>query len=253
MSHLERGLPGRGLENPPTGFTQQAMGEQTEMRYEIKLVAQTRYGARALAWVNMHPEGFYVAYPPRIVNTLYLDTPAAGSLRANLFGLSERTKLRYRWYGDDLCHVQGQMEIKHKANQLGWKEIQPISAMFDLTRVPWREMIGSLRQEAVGSFGVWLATHAQPMLITSYLRHYFASADGQLRLTVDQDLRMYEQILHVKPNLTCAAPPQDALVIEIKAGIAQARRISDLLTTCSIPVRRHSKYVTGVQGALSFR
>jgi hypothetical protein len=252
MWHLKRGLPGHGLDDLPIGF-RQAMSEHTEIRYEIKLVAGVTYGPQALAWVNMHPEGFHTTYPPRLVNTVYLDTPGAGCLRENLFGLSERTKLRYRWYGDDLYHVQGHLELKHKANQLGWKEIQPLSAMFDLTRVSWREMIRSVRQEAVGSFGVWLATHTQPMLITSYLRHYFESADGQVRLTFDQDLHMYEQILHVRPNLTCAAPPRNALVIEIKAGVAQGRRISDLLTACPMPVRRNSKYVTGVQDALSFR
>ena len=58
------------------------------------------------------------------VNSLYFDTYEVGCLTDNLFGVSDRTKLRFRWYGDDFRRVRGHLELKGKSNQLGWKEGQ---------------------------------------------------------------------------------------------------------------------------------
>jgi hypothetical protein len=53
------------------------------LRYELKLVCEAPYLAQARSWLRLHPEGFRVAFPPRMVNSLYLDTPHLNSFNAN--------------------------------------------------------------------------------------------------------------------------------------------------------------------------
>ena len=71
-----------------------------ELRYELKLVCGGHHLAQARSWIRLHRAGLVTAYPPRRVNSLYLDTPGLGGLRDNLDGLAQRTKVRWRWYGE---------------------------------------------------------------------------------------------------------------------------------------------------------
>ena len=40
------------------------------------------------------------AFPDRIVNNVYFDTPDLAAFEANLWGAPERRKCRLRWYGE---------------------------------------------------------------------------------------------------------------------------------------------------------
>jgi hypothetical protein len=46
----------------------------SSLRYEFKLAGRGYSPAQARSWIMLHPEGFRVAYPSRVVNNLYLDT-----------------------------------------------------------------------------------------------------------------------------------------------------------------------------------
>ena len=92
------------------------------LRYELKLVCEPHRLAQARSWIRLHPARFVVAYPPRRVNSLYLDTPDLSSLGENLAGVSDRQKLRLRWYGDSVRAIEPLLELKQKRNLLGRKK-----------------------------------------------------------------------------------------------------------------------------------
>jgi hypothetical protein len=221
-------------------------------RYELKMVCTEMYLPDVRAWVRIHPALFFERYPPRRVNSLYFDTLEGDCISANLLGLSERQKLRLRWYGEDCTSVQGVLELKCKEGQIGWKEHSPLKRTLDLTRLSWPDLMQHLREDVSGPFAIWLSHIHQPVLITSYAREYYESADRQVRVTIDYDLKAYDQVRYTTPNFTCPATIDSVVVVELKAEAQLHRRVSNILSSLPMQVVRNSKYVSGMMGSLGF-
>lgn len=223
-----------------------------ERRYEVKMTCSEIYLPDVRSWVRLHPDAFIEAYPSRQVNNVYFDTQELDSFVDHVSGASARSKLRYRWYGEDYAAVQGALELKHRTNQLSWKELCPIPVTFDLSAISWTDLMQVLRQHAQGAMGIWLATKDRPTLLNSYQREYYESLDGQVRITIDYAQRAYEQVTYLVPNLTMRAPFESPLVVEVKADPTLQRRVSNTLSSLPMQVERNSKYISGVQDALHF-
>jgi hypothetical protein len=222
------------------------------MRYEIKMTCDEIHLPDARAWINLHPDLFSEAYPPRRVNSLYFDTYDLDSLNDNLIGSGQRQKLRLRWYGADYTAVRGVLELKCKSNQLGWKEHCPIPSTLDLTTTSWRAIIQQLRAQANDLFRIWLSYTDRALLINNYWREYYESIDRQVRVTLDYDQAAFEQITYLRPNLTVKSPVPSLIVVEVKSDATLHRRVSNVLSLFPLQVARNSKYVNGVTESLCF-
>ncbi|MCI0396740.1 MAG: VTC domain-containing protein, partial [Chloroflexi bacterium] len=135
---------------------------EQELRYELKLTCAAHWLPQARMWLRLHPEGFRVEHASRQVNNLYLDTPDLDYFKTNLAGLSERRKLRLRWYGelapagpDGQIPVQPILELKHKTNMLGGKKQFILPALLDLAQ-PWAEILVTVRQDLPPEWRPWL-------------------------------------------------------------------------------------------------
>ena len=86
-----------------------------------------------------------------------------------------------------------------------------------------------------------------PWLINQYQRHYFISADGRFRLTVDWDFR-FGTALGPRTVMVRAGQGAPSVVLEVKYEVQHALD-ADLVTN-SLPLRmtRCSKFILGVQG-----
>jgi hypothetical protein len=219
-------------------------------RYEVKMTCDEIYLPEVRSWVRLHPDGFVEAYPPRQVNNVYLDTFGAGHLADHLSGVGDRQKLRFRWYGRQDTHVQGILELKGKSGHLSWKRQCPIPRTFDLTQISWHDWMAQLRALVDREAAFGLLDIERPTLLNRYLREYSTTFDGQIRLTVDHEMRVYDQIAYHMPNLTLDIPIERRVVLEVKSDPSHLRRLSDLLTSFPLRVERNSKYVTGMQSLL---
>lgn len=224
----------------------------TPARYEIKMTCDEMYLPEARAWLQLHPATFVQAYPPRQVNNLYFDTHEATCLNDHLAGAADRKKLRLRWYGKTDSAVQGTLELKTKSNQLGWKICCLIPLTLDLATISWHDLARQLRAHAAGPVAVWLSHADRPTLLNRYMRAYYETVDRQIRITLDHDLRVYDQIAAPSPNLTFTTPVASRAVMEVKSDPAFHRRVSDILSSFPFPVERHSKYVSGLLGSSYF-
>ena len=92
------------------------------MRFEIKSSYPPYFDSQVLAWVKSHVMGFRTAFPPRRVNNVYFDTLDLLALDENIAGISQRCKVRYRWYGHHQLPEAGALEFKNKHTALGWKD-----------------------------------------------------------------------------------------------------------------------------------
>jgi hypothetical protein len=221
-------------------------------RYEVKMICAETHLSAVRSWVRWHPDAFAEAYPPRQVNNLYFDTYEADCVSDNLVGVGERAKVRLRWYGTDHSAVRGMLELKHKLHQVGWKERCPIPETLDLTTISWAELRQRLAMHAKGTLSIWFAHADRPVLINSYAREYYESGDHQVRLTVDSNQVVYQQVTYAAPNLLSPSIVEEQIVIEVKADVAQHRRVSNVLSSFPLRTERHSKYVSGVLDSLSY-
>ncbi|MBL6932444.1 MAG: polyphosphate polymerase domain-containing protein [Rhodospirillales bacterium] len=221
-------------------------------RFELKFVAPPESTDWIISQLNMHPVLFKKAYPERRVNNVYFDTENLEAYADNLSGISRRIKVRYRWYGIDNVAQNGALEIKSRRNQLGWKMQHPIPGIKLLHGDGWRNAITALKKELPGEGKIWLDQFTRAVLINRYRRQYFISPDGNFRVTVDDDIRTYNQWLSGKINLRCRAEPMpDGVIVEVKFDQSQREKVSGILDTLSLRRSRHSKYMTGAEACFS--
>ena len=220
-----------------------------DLRHEVKFVAPPTQRASVESWLLGHAAGFHSAYPPRRVNNFYLDDFDLSTYEENLAGVSSRTKVRFRWYGDSPDEVAGTLELKRKRNRLGWKEHYRIPAIRIRGR-SWPRIMASLRAQLPLEARLWLDNYPHPTLINQYDRHYYVSRDGRIRVTLDGNQQVFDQRLARNPNLRAAANLPDLLIVELKASSGDALQLGR--TIQGIPIRggRHSKYVVGLQSMI---
>lgn len=214
----------------------------TDLRYEIKLVCEPHRLCQARSWVRLHPAGFRVAYPPRRVNSLYLDTRNMHSFAQNLAGLATRQKLRLRWYGDGWVDVRPLLELKWKRNLLGAKRQALLPCELDLA-ASWVDILGRVRANAGPDWCAFLQAADQPAALICYQREYYVTRDGAVRLTLDYDIHAYDQRLSVRPNLRRRLPVADSVVLELKAAAAHGERLEEIAGRFPLQRTRNSKYV----------
>ncbi len=224
-------------------------GDQAGFRHEIKATAGELELPRIRALVRSHPAAFRVAFPPRRVNNLYLDSVNWGNLADNLAGSCRRAKLRLRWYGDTLRVRSGILEIKSKIDALGTKLACRLATEIDIETMTWREILSLIRDEAHGSVARQLRRTDRPALLNHYHREYYVSSDGHVRLTLDSRITSYTQLFGPRPN-TRRAMIEPVVVVEIKAAAGSRDVLADVLGTLPMRTGAHSKYAVGMLGRM---
>ena len=69
----------------------------SDYRYEIKFVLDNSRLADAMQWLYNNTTA-NKSYENRVVNSIYFDDVGFSSVRDNLSGITQRNKLRLRWY-----------------------------------------------------------------------------------------------------------------------------------------------------------
>jgi hypothetical protein len=225
--------------------SQSAISAPVQGRYEIKLVCPAVHAPQVHALVRLHPEGFRAMYPPRWVNSVYFDSFDVEGVMDNLDGASERDKLRWRWYGPDWLIERSHLELKRKRGMAGFKELCPIEASFNPRQATWPDAVTFLRRHATHHFRVWLSQVSCATILTRYEREYYASPDGEIRLTLDTRLSTFDQRFSRRPNLNRPSPPPETMLIELKASASQAQRLAQVINALPFRPERNSKYVNG--------
>jgi hypothetical protein len=216
-----------------------------DRRHELKFTAAEWHFHRLHAWLRMRPEGFRRAYPNRRVNNVYFDRGDFEFFRDSVEGSTARVKVRYRWYGKSRLPGPGRLEMKQRRNQLGWKKVFDIGSLDPELR-RWPDIRARIIQQQPLEGRRWLQACDIYLIVNSYLREYWVSADGRLRVTFDRHQMVFDQRYGAPVNVTRAAPIDPMLVMEVKcpphAVLAASRLVGDLpLTLC-----RNSKYCSAI-------
>lgn len=228
---------------------------ELDYRYERKFRVEAAEAslAEVLATVRLHPAAFRVAWPDRLVASLYLDTPDRQAFQANAAGLPERAKPRLRWYAPappteqagllpDLLsagapEARAHLEIKRRHGLVGTKELVSLPA--------WPPVPGAGAWRQYAASHPWLGRYPllEPVVLIAYRRSYLVSADGRIRLTIDRSLRYAPATPDLRPALPGATVTDSATVLELKYPVAGG---AEPAPTLPFRLTRNSKYVSAV-------
>lgn len=190
-----------------------------EYRHEIKheihagdkaaIIANLRAVARADPHAG--PDGRYQ------IRSLYFDNLYDKALREKKDGVSRREKFRIRYYNGDLSFLQ--LEKKVKEGGLGYKLSAPISVAEaqrlvdgDLSWMP-----GSGRALVIELYSKMKAQGLRPSVIVDYRRTPFVYGPGNVRVTLDENIRTgLKCVDFLNPRCVMIPAGEPVVLLEVK-------------------------------------
>lgn len=157
-----------------------------EWKHEISHIdmLSLRQRLRAVARADAHAvDGRYQ------VRSLYFDTPSDQALREKLSGVSRREKFRIRCYNGDTSVIH--LEKKSKLGGLGNKQSAVLSAAETgaILRGDLDWMMGSGSPLIRELYSKMMTQLLRPKTIVDYTREPFVYPPGNVRITLDCDIR----------------------------------------------------------------
>jgi hypothetical protein len=217
------------------------------LRFERKCLLAGLSLPEGLTLVRRHPALFREVYPPRFVNNLYFDTPGLRHFYDHVHGVSHRLKHRARWYGalkGSIARPAFEQKIKHG---LVSRKVTAALPAFTFSGGGAREVHAALATDQATPPQVRAALRQlEPALVNRYFRHYFVSADGLIRLTLDADLRFFDANDRAGSD-SGLSPCHFPLVLELKYDPVYAARAAAVSNALPYRLARCSKYVLGVE------
>ena len=178
-----------------------------EISFSDRLELQARLGA--VCRPDPHaPGGQYQ------IRSLYFDTPADRALREKLDGVSRREKFRIRYYNLDASLIH--LEKKSKWGGLGTKEtaeLTPAEAQAIVDGdLDW--MADSGRPLVRELYLKMIAQGLAPKTIVDYTRRPFVFPPGNVRVTLDYDIRT--GLNSTNPDCTTIPAGDPVTILEVK-------------------------------------
>ena len=220
-------------------------------RYEIKFILDNAHLSRIYQWIK---ERTFVkkTYPNRQVNSLYFDDINYTSVQDNLAGISDRQKMRLRWYGKEEDTNSPSFEFKLREGRLNWKECFPVERLEkNLLKFDLKDILFECKNELFNQ-RVILDEYILPTLQTGYEREYYADAEG-IRLTIDHNIIFHNPMLHKILNHGCVTE-YPLKVMEIKFDPVLKDNVARIIKSLHLTPKRHSKYLVGLakQGFVTY-
>ncbi|MDE7003932.1 MAG: polyphosphate polymerase domain-containing protein [Oscillospiraceae bacterium] len=157
-----------------------------EWKHEISLADRMVLRARLAAVCRADGHAVNGTY---LVRSLYFDNPADKVLREKIDGVNRREKFRIRCYNGDLSLIH--LEKKSKRSGLGTKETAELSAAEAQAVVDgeldW--MMASGRPLVQELYHKMRTQGLRPRTIVDYTREPFVYGPGNVRVTLDYDIR----------------------------------------------------------------
>jgi len=218
--------------------------DEKSLRYEIKIAGQEASYHRLRMALEARPEAIRELYPERQVQSVYLDSHFGRALEENLAGISHREKLRFRWYGADTSEVSGKLELKVRENMLGWKRTVAVDGTVEVEGTTRTGFVRRLGESVPAAWRERLAG-LEPVQWVSYRRDYLTTADRAVRLTIDRELRTWDQrgSRRLSRRVVEETPRSNAFVLELKCAPDRLTVAEKIVHRLPWSVGRCSKFV----------
>ncbi len=151
------------------------------------------------------------------IRSLYFDTPDDAALKEKVDGVDKREKFRIRYYDDDLSFIR--LEKKSKLNGLGTKDMAVINkehaqAIVD-NNIEW--MLSDPQPLIHELYSKMKTKGLKPKTIVDYIREPFTFLPGNVRVTLDYDIRTGLCCTDFLNQLVPTVPVVDSpIILEVK-------------------------------------
>ncbi len=176
------------------------------------------------------------------ISSLYFDTPGDKALREKIDGVNRREKFRIRHYNGDLSHIR--LEKKFKINGLCGKRSENITAS-QVERLLQGDIEfllegGELMQELYSKMRGQLLS---PKTVVTYDREAFCYGPGNVRITIDRNLRTGLRSRDFLNPEACHLPVSDGVtVLEVKYDEFLPQIVQMAVQTSTTRAGAYSKY-----------
>ena len=181
----------------------------------------------------------------RRINSIYYDTHNYQLAVDTVNGISNRQKIRIRYYGTLEEFNSPKLEIKSKTGGVGGKEI------FDLNKDKLYQESFSLNQfykvNSKDRKTLYLVS-LEPKVIVTYKRKYFLSSCERFRFTLDSDISFKKFDINIsdknfnKDNLY----PFTKTILELKYKLENEFMASQIFKNLPARISSFSKYLTAL-------
>jgi hypothetical protein len=222
-------------------------------RYERKFTVPDKFTLKAVEQIiKRNKTLFREVFHIRQVNNIYFDTIGYNDYFDNVLGVSDRKKIRIRWYGDTFGEIKKPvLEIKIKKGLVGDKWSYKLKS-FVLDNDFNNDKIQNIFKDSNLPLPILeSAKMVTPTLLNSYSRKYFLSADNKFRVTLDFKL-LYHKIGKRFNNFNFAPVSDENKIIELKYGLLDDTAANAISTQFPFRLNKNSKYVNGVNTIKQF-
>lgn len=216
-------------------------------RYEKKFLVPELDFYEIEFLVKQNPKVFSETFYERRINNIYFDSFSLGNYYDNLAGTSKRLKIRIRWYGKIFGIIKNPvLELKIKEGEVGRK----ISFKLNKFILDRNFSLRFLQKEIFEKSNLpnWLVEKlrlSRPILLNSYKRKYFISADKKYRITLDKNL-IFFKINNQNNNFVERILDKNINILELKHSGDNDNLVSDITQHFPFRLSASSKYVYGV-------
>ena len=177
---------------------------------------------------------FKEQYPQRTVNSIYFDTDIYQDVWDNINGFGNRKKIRLRWY-NNLNNSEVFIEEKKKINFVTQKKVQKIGVFKNFDDLA--NYINSKGFEHI-NFILNKKINLKKTLFIQYRRNYYELPNKKLRLTVDDNLNIFQKYPTQYLQL-------DKTIVELKYDLKNSTFVNSFIKNHNLDNRnqKFSKYV----------
>lgn len=205
-----------------------------------------------LAIVKTNSFLFREVYHERQINNIYFDTNDYRFYFDNVDGVSNRQKVRIRWYGKMMGEIiDPKLEFKIKKGLVGDKWTYNLNSFLMSNQIGLTSLQQVFKDSGLGNPIFEMIRDLKPTLLNSYRRRYFVSANKKFRITLDYDVNYR----NIKDKFNCfgAIAEQDSFnVVELKYNLEDDKLANQVTTQFTFRLSKNSKYVNGVNNFKEF-
>ena len=222
------------------------INKESNLRFERKITIHASDRWEILHRVNTHRAFFREIYAPRQVNNVYLDTLELKFYHDNKIGISERKKVRIRWYGATFGAIsRPRLEYKLKYGLLGDKWVFDLPEIYIAQGFSVIYLHDMLKNADLPNPILEDLTNLRPTLLNSYQRTYFQTADKKFRLTLDEQL-CYYRIDHFNNQFLGKHLDDKDYILELKYAPEEDSLANEIAGSLAYRLDKSSKYVNGI-------
>ena len=217
------------------------MDYRHEWKHEITEADLLTLRMRLRAIMQCDPHAINGMY---LIRSLYFDNISDKALRDKINGVNRREKFRIRYYNNDTSVIH--LEKKSKLDNLGNKQSAPLTAeqaqsivdgdtdwMADSVHPLIRELYSKMRTQGIA-----------PKTIVDYTREPFIYPAGNVRVTLDYNVRSGLRCTDFLDPDCVTVPVSEAIILEVKWDGFLPDIIRDTVALTDTREGAFSKYAT---------